>query len=258
MNASAANHLRERQSSLPVSLQPVETRPREEEEEARAVVLLIDPRPLTRDLLAKWLEASSGGFRVVAAPSLGDDADGGGRFDEAELIVFSVGSADVTDAQVLDAIRLLGRRLPDVPIVLFAEREELAQVAAAVRHGVRGYISPGLSPEVAVEALRLIRAGGTFIPAGVILQIAQHQRPQAEQRPVPPPEADKQLDDFTPRELEVLDRLRRGMSNKVIAYELDICDNTVKVHVKHIMRKLKATNRTQAALLARCFFDGEE
>jgi DNA-binding NarL/FixJ family response regulator len=51
--------------------------------------------------------------------------------------------------------------------------------------------------------------------------------------------------------------LGRGLSNKIIAYELDICGDTVKVHVKHIMRKLRVTNRTQAALLARRLFDGQ-
>jgi DNA-binding NarL/FixJ family response regulator len=57
-------------------------------------------------------------------------------------------------------------------------------------------------------------------------------------------------DGFTPRQLEVLRLLRQGKPNKIIAYELDVEESTVKVHVRHIMRKLKATNRTHAVVLA--------
>lgn len=253
MNASAANQLRERQSPYPVSLQPVEARTRGDE--ARVSVILVDPRPLTRECLGRWLEAGSGVFRVTAVAGPEDLSDEDRRGD-AELAIFNIGPTPAADTQIADAIGLLHQRLPDVPIVLFAEREEVTQVAAAIRQGVRGYITSSLSPEVVIEALRLVRAGGTFVPASVVVQAAQ-QKQRAEQEPAPR-EAEKRFDDFTPRELEVLDRLRRGMPNKIIAYELDICDNTVKVHVKHIMRKLKATNRTQAALLARCLFDDEE
>jgi DNA-binding NarL/FixJ family response regulator len=252
MNTFAASHLRERQSPYPVSLQPVEAKPRGDE--ARVSALLIDPRPLTRECLARWLETSSGAFRVTAVADPGEVGDGN-RCGEADLVILNIGPATVADAQVAESVGLLRRSLPDVPIVLFAEREDVAQVAAAVRHGARGYIPSSLSPEVVHQALRLIQAGGIFVPASVVVQAAQ-QRQQAE--PPAPREADKRFDGFTPRELEVLDRLRRGLSNKIIAYELDICDNTVKVHVKHIMRKLKTTNRTQAALLARSLFENGE
>ena len=57
------------------------------------------------------------------------------------------------------------------------------------------------------------------------------------------------------RQAEILDCLRRGMANKLIAYELDMCESTVKVHIRHIMKKLNATNRTQVAYLTRGFFE---
>jgi DNA-binding NarL/FixJ family response regulator len=59
---------------------------------------------------------------------------------------------------------------------------------------------------------------------------------------------------LTPKETEILRRLKDGKPNKIIAYELDICESTVKVHMRQIMRKLSATNRTQAALIARQMF----
>jgi DNA-binding NarL/FixJ family response regulator len=250
---STPAQLSEKRPSVSTSLQTVETRTGGDD--GRVPVLLVDSRPLTREWLAKWLEDVLGVFHVTAvagAENVGDEE----RRADAELTILNVGPAAAADQKITDEIGLLCRRLPDVPIVLFAEREEIAQVAAALRQGVRGYITSTLSPEVAIAVLRLVRSGGTFVPASVVLEAAQHrQRP--EQEPAPRV-ADKKLDDFTPRELEVLDRLSQGMSNKMIAYELDICENTVKVHVMHIMRKLQTSNRTQAALRACCILGDEK
>ena len=63
------------------------------------------------------------------------------------------------------------------------------------------------------------------------------------------------IEGFTQRQSQILDCLRRGMANKLIAYELGMCESTVKVHIRNIMKKLKATNRTQVAYLTRGFFE---
>ena len=247
-----STQLGEKRPPFSVSLHAVETRTRGDE--SRVPILLVDSRPLTRQWLANWLEQVLGVFHVTAVASPGDVGDD--RRGDAELAILNAGPAPADDPAIADEIGLLRRRLPDVPVVLFAEREEIAQVAAAIRQGVRGYVTSTLSPEVAIAVLRLVLAGGTFVPASVVPQAVRH-RPPTEQEPAPRP-ADKVLDNFTPRELEVLDRLGRGMSNKVIAHDLDICENTVKVHVMHIMRKLQTSNRTQAALRARCLLGDEE
>jgi DNA-binding NarL/FixJ family response regulator len=250
---STPTQLSQKRPPFPTNLQAVETRTRSDE--GRVPVLLVDSRPLTREWLAKWLEEVLGIFHVTAVAGP-DDVGDEDRRGAAELTILNVGSAAPADPAIADEIGRLRRRLPDVPIVLFAERDEIAQVAAAIRQGVRGYITSILSPDVAIAVLRLVQSGGTFVPASVVLEAAQ-QRQRPEQEPalgIP----NKRLDDFTPRELEVLDRLRRGMSNKTIAYDLDICENTVKVHVMHIMRKLHTSNRTQAALRARSLLGDED
>lgn len=253
MGTRAADHVEERQPEAPVRLRPVEAPPRDDA--ARVPVLVIDPRPLTREWLAGWLQTGPAGFRVTAAADPGDLDGAGDDPVEAELVVLNIGGAAFADAAARDAVAALARRCPGVPVVLFAERGEVVQIAAALRHGVRGYITPGLSPGVVVEALRLVRAGGTFVPAEAVVAAVRHEPQAASSAPIA---AGREPEGFTPRELEVLDRLRRGLPNKLIAHELDICDNTVKVHVKHVMRKLGATNRTQAALLARRLFDDRE
>jgi DNA-binding NarL/FixJ family response regulator len=247
---SNPTQLSEKRRSFSTSLQAVETRTGGDD--GRVQVLLVDSRPLTREWLAKWLEGVFHVTAVAGAENVGDEE----RRPDAELAILNVGPAAAADQETTDEIGLLRRRLPDVPIVLFAEREETAQVAAALRQGVRAYITSTLSPEVVIAVLRLVRAGGTFVPASLVLQAGPH-RERPEQEPAPRV-ADKKLEDFTPRELEVLDRLRRGMSNKMIAYDLDICENTVKVHIMHIMRKLQTSNRTQTALRARCILGDEE
>jgi DNA-binding NarL/FixJ family response regulator len=115
-----------------------------------------------------------------------------------------------------------------------------------LHHGVRGYIPTSVEWEVAVAALRLISAGGIFVPADAFRSTAAKLDDQ--------PEGQRQRRsdgrDLTPRELSVIDLLREGKPNKVIAARLDMQENTVKVHVRNILKKLNAANRTHAAIVA--------
>jgi DNA-binding NarL/FixJ family response regulator len=97
--------------------------------------------------------------------------------------------------------------------------------------------------DVAVQAIRLVRAGGTFVPARTFIAT----RDLIEKLPAITENSRKGW--FTVRQLTVIESLRQGKSNKIIAYELNMCESTVKVHVRHIMKKLGAKNRTEVALL---------
>jgi len=90
----------------------------------------------------------------------------------------------------------------------------------------------------AVAAIRLVKDGGTIAPVEPLL--ANRTR-RAD------PEADETSSALTPRQMTVLAHLRQGKANKIIAYELGMSESTVKVHVRNIMRKVKATNRTEVA-----------
>jgi DNA-binding NarL/FixJ family response regulator len=119
----------------------------------------------------------------------------------------------------------------------------LDSIIAAFDSGARGYIpTASTTLGLAVEIIRLVRAGGTFVPpsslslgrvtrqgetAGAILTLQ-----------------------FTPRQIEVLERLKLGKANKIIAHELGMSESTVKIHIRSIMKKMKATNRTEVACLA--------
>ena len=98
-----------------------------------------------------------------------------------------------------------------------------------------------LSLDIAVEAVRLVRAGGTFVPASSLA---------AARRSGDAPTAPRGTSGiFTARQAAVVDALRRGKANKVIAYELKMRESTVKVHVRNIMKKLNARNRTEVAFM---------
>jgi DNA-binding NarL/FixJ family response regulator len=94
---------------------------------------------------------------------------------------------------------------------------------------------------IAVEAVRFVLAGGTYVPMDCVLATG----PGVQASPASQPSGG-----VTARELAVLRALQQGKPNKVIAYELNMCESTVKVHVRNLMKKLKAKNRTDLAMKA--------
>ena len=96
--------------------------------------------------------------------------------------------------------------------------------------------------EIAIEAVRFVLAGGTYVPMDCLL--GRDWSGDASSQPAP------MSDLVTARELAVIRAIQKGKSNKVIAYELNMCESTVKVHVRRIMKKLKAKNRTEVAINA--------
>lgn len=130
---------------------------------------------------------------------------------------------------------------PGVPIVLLSELEDYHQVTESMRRGFSGFIPMTSSVKVAQSAIALVLAGGCFVPSSIVCT------------PPPAPSAAEARERgsvrLTEREAAVLGILQIGKPNKVIAYELNMCTNTVKVHVRNIMKKLQAKNRTQLAYL---------
>jgi DNA-binding NarL/FixJ family response regulator len=168
------------------------------------------------------------------------------QIGKLNLLVVYIRNDGLTNTWVQSALELLRVRLPGASTVVLADRNEVAEVNRALTHGVRGYIPTSVEWEVAVAALRLVSAGGTFVPADALRSTAS--------KPGDQPEGERQGRsdglDLTPRELSVIDLLREGKPNKVIAAQLDMQENTVKVHVRNILKKLNATNRTHAAFVA--------
>lgn len=142
--------------------------------------------------------------------------------------------------------RLLKAGLP-TRFVLLSSHDNANYPLKALQIGASGYISTNMHLAVVSQVLHLVHAGGTFVPASSLQQLSS-QRPGE----VNPPSSD--LNGLSPRQVLVARALRKGTPNKMIAYDLNMCESTVKVHVRHIMRKLKAKNRTQVAFLTNSMF----
>jgi DNA-binding NarL/FixJ family response regulator len=138
------------------------------------------------------------------------------------------------DMSGIDAIAAIRGEFPDARILTLTTADGDVDIQRALEAGARGYLPKSLPPAEIVEAIRQVHAGKKRIPPQVAAQIAEHV-------------SDEPL---TAREIEVLQHVASGNRNKNIAERLFISEETVKVHVKHVMEKLGASDRTQAVAIA--------
>jgi DNA-binding NarL/FixJ family response regulator len=213
----------------------------------RVSMVFIDPKPLTRRSIADVLAKAFPEYVMVTASTCEELLKIEGRsIGRPNVVVVYIRSARLTDACVQSALELLRVQLPDAPLIVLSDRDDVEDVNRALTCGVRGYIPTSIECEVAFAALRLISAGGTFIPADALRSatVKQDTGPDGERRG-----RSDELD-LTPRERSVIDLLREGKPNKLIAAQLAMQESTVKVHVRSILKKLHADNRTHAASVA--------
>jgi len=142
----------------------------------------------------------------------------------------------------LSTVRALRERAPEVPLVVVSAEDDPAHVAPLLALGVAGFIPKSEPPAVIVSALRLVLAGGTYVPPRLAAAAAAP----------PPGAADAGL---TPRQWDVVKLLARGLSNKAIANALGVTEGTVKVHLIAVFRALGVRNRTAAVIAARRYLD---
>jgi len=156
----------------------------------------------------------------------------------AIVIVSWMEASNEANTNVLNALSEL---VPNVPVVVLAQTNDVDLARTAIRHGAKGYIPCMLEFDITIEAVRFVLAGGTYVPMDCVLATG----PSVLASPVPRPSGG-----VTAREAAVIRALQQGKSNKVIAYELNMCESTVKVHVRNLMKKVKAKNRTDLAIKA--------
>jgi DNA-binding NarL/FixJ family response regulator len=210
-------------------------------QDARPFVILFDNLPLRRAAFLRLFELWAREHAFDIAPGIFEDA--GAPADPARrrpaLQILVLGSLRVDDPSVRSQIAELRRLGPQTPLVLISDHAERGEMLAAFRSGAQGFFPSGLDPDVALQAIPLILAGGTFFPPEML---------DGPGRGTATGRVKGQGPTLTPRQIDVLSLLREGKSNKMIARDLAMCESTVKVHVRQIMRKLGAANRTQAAL----------
>jgi DNA-binding NarL/FixJ family response regulator len=211
-----------------------------------ATVLLVDGRPLVRECLAKALQAEWPSARIATAGWDGlEDGAAGHRVDVCLVSPDGSGGAET----LADLLARVCAAFPGAALVVLSDDHRPASVARVAGHGARGCFSTSADLRVLVQGIRLVLAGGTAMPVAVAAD--GPRAPPSAPGPVGAAASRFSAALLTPKEMEVLRSLVGGRPNKLIARELGVCETTVKVHLLHIFRKLGATNRTQAALLAR-------
>ena len=206
-------------------------------------VLLIDDHALVRRGIEQLLQ--SRGVQVVA--SVGSGEEGVRRAHELspDLILLDVKMPGMNGIETLKRLRGSG---VSAPVIMLTMSREDADLGAALRGGAQGYLLKDIEPEELVPALEAALQGNNVVACELVGTLARLVRgdsgPQAPPPRVPP------FTDLTPRELEILECIADGLSNKMIARELDITHGTVKLHVKAILRKLGLRSRVEAAVAA--------
>ena len=202
-------------------------------------VLIADDHPLFRDALRQVVAEALPDAAIVEAQNLQAASKCVASADDLDLILLDLNMPGVNGLSGLVDLR---DQTPTTPIVVVSASEEANIIERAMVCGASGFIPKSLPKHVMVDAIGEIMAGKVFLP-----QIGNMPPPSAGDMP----DVLKRAATLTRKQRLVLSLIARGKSNKIIAYELDVTDTTVKAHVTAILRKLKVTSRTQAAIVAR-------
>jgi len=203
------------------------------------LVTVIDVRTLGRETLTRALRTAETRFHSQAFATIEDWLRDDPTPGQTSVILLGIGSVPAADPLLQADLDRLVRDFPRIPTIVMGDIEAPEHVVGILTCGARGYIPTSVSLAVAIGAISLAQAGGVFAPASSLTMS------HAAQQRTPVPAIGNQL--FTERQAEVAEAISHGKANKIIAYELNLCESTVKVHVRSIMKKLKAQNRTEVA-----------
>ena len=193
-------------------------------------ILTVDDHQLLREGIAAVLESQED-MKLVAQASNGREAVDNFRRLRPDVTLMDLRMPDMSGIEAITEIR---GEFPDARIVVLTTYAGDAQAAAALKAGAAGYLLKNLVRRELIETIRAVHSGKRRVPPEIATEIAEHVADDA----------------LTARELDVLRRVAAGKSNKLIAAELDISEGTVKTHMKSILPKLDASDRTHAVMIA--------
>jgi|SRR5579864_3357795 len=199
-------------------------------DQIRIRVLSVDDHPLLREGIAAIINSQQD-MEIVSQASGGHEAIQQYREHRPDVTLMDLRLPDLSGIDALIAIRA---EFPEARIIMLTTFEGDVEVHRALEAGARSYLLKNMPPSMLLDAIRQVHAGKRRIPPEVAAQLAEHMSD----------------DSLTAREVEVLQQLAGGNRNRDIADLLRISEETVKVHVKHIMDKLGANDRTQAIAIA--------
>lgn len=193
-------------------------------------ILSVDDHPLLREGIAAIIN-SQPDMTLTAVASTGKEAIQRYREHQPDITLMDLRLPDVTGIDALIAIRT---EFPEARVIMLTTFNGDVDIQRSMKAGAAGYLLKNTPRKELIESIRTVHSGKKSVPAEVAAQIAEHFGAEP----------------LTAREVDVLRQLAGGNRNKDIARNLFISEETVKVHVKHIMEKLGASDRTQALAIA--------
>ncbi|MEH6774281.1 MAG: response regulator transcription factor [Cereibacter changlensis] len=200
-------------------------------------LVAIDPRTLERQCFLRCVELAHPDLPVTGCGSIAEWQARADLAGAAQVVLYNTGNREVAEPAVQAELTALVAAAGPSPVLVLGVSNDLREMITAFDCGAKGYLPA---------------SGGIFLPMASLGAL----REALANKPEPRSSVE---DHLTERQLAVCNALRRGKSNKIIAYELNLCESTVKVHIRNIMKKLRATNRTEAAFkLNATYFDSED
>ncbi len=201
-------------------------------------IAIVDDHPLFREGVSRSL-AETGEFEICGEGASADDAYKLALEAKPDVLLLDISMP----GGGLSAVERIREALPNQKLVLLTVSEANQDVSAALNAGASGYVLKGVGSKALAEILRAIAAGETYVSPTLAAKLLASLREAGE--PSNP------VSHLTQREMQILQFVSNGMTNKEVARRLDLQEKTVKHHMTHILAKLKVRNRTEAAMLLR-------
>lgn len=214
-------------------------------------VALVDGNSMSRGCIISAMHATDGDIKIVPFSSIRECITC--PKNDINMIVYYCHDETTLESVTGQEVTTLRQVFGDVPVIVLSDARRATQprmARAVIRSGARGFISTRtIELPVVPAAIRYVSKGGTVVPVDILFSENSECEEQFDH---------EALADLTPRQRSVLRHLRQGKPNKIIAHDLRMSESTVKVHIRNIMRKMGATNRTQAVYRARQLYTDQE